>query len=65
MQQFDLTVDHSVKGMIHMLGGLSYSCDPIVYILIRKVKFKRIINFLFRCRQQNLDLVVEQNAAGQ
>jgi len=41
LQQFDVTVDRSVTGYIHLLAGTIYTVDPIVYILVRKASWKR------------------------
>ncbi|XP_053398148.1 prostaglandin D2 receptor-like [Mercenaria mercenaria] len=42
LQQFNITLEQGVAGYIHLLAGFSYTCDPMVYILIRKTKRSRL-----------------------
>ncbi|XP_052809545.1 uncharacterized protein LOC128238017 [Mya arenaria] len=46
MQQFNVRIDPSITGYIHLLGGFIYTIDPIVYILVRKTSRKRIVEML-------------------
>ncbi|KAK3606736.1 hypothetical protein CHS0354_036536 [Potamilus streckersoni] len=50
LQQANVYVAPSAIGAIHLLGGLSYTIDPMVYILIRKTHRKRLANMIFRCK---------------
>ncbi|KAL3881977.1 hypothetical protein ACJMK2_028359, partial [Sinanodonta woodiana] len=50
LQQANVSVASSTTGAIHLLGGLSYTIDPMVYILIRKTHRKRLANIIFRCK---------------
>ncbi|XP_053398390.1 uncharacterized protein LOC123552855 [Mercenaria mercenaria] len=48
LQQFNVPVNRSVTGYIHLISGFSYTVDPVVYILIRKTNRKRIVDFFCR-----------------
>ncbi|KAL4232757.1 hypothetical protein ACF0H5_007445 [Mactra antiquata] len=51
INQFNIKVNPAVTGYIHLLGGFSYTADPIVYILIRKTNRKRILEYICRCKR--------------
>lgn len=54
LQQMNISVKPQVTGYVHMLTGLSYSMDPIVYILVRKTSKMKIFNLICRCRKNEI-----------